>query len=356
MRQEFLIYGATGYTGGLIAREAARRGLRPVLAGRNRAALESLAAELELPLRIFGLDDPDVIIENIAGAALVLHCAGPFIHTWRAMTEACLAAGTHYVDLTGEVPVLEAIYALDGRARERGVVLLPGAGLDVVPSDCLALKLKEALPDADRLRLTLDPGRKQSRGTMKASIEAIPRGGAYRKDGILIWEKQLGAVRRLPIGAGRKSAMRIPWGDISSAYRSTGIPNIEVFVAGSAMEILFLRSLRPITPLLKHASVERLAMRIVDRFTRGPSADYRARARARFRGDVWNAAGEHRVASLTTPEGYALTTLTALEIVRRILRNGLSPGAHTPSEAFGSGFILEFPGMELTGPNPEVTS
>src|SRR6059058_4580809 len=145
----FLIYGANGYTGELIAREAVRRGHRPILAGRHAERIEPLAGELQCPWRVFDLLDA----KEVEGVALVLHCAGPFVHTSAPMVRACLAAGTHYLDITGEITVFESIMAIDAEARRRGVTLLPGVGFDVVPTDCLAAMLARRLPDADDLTL-----------------------------------------------------------------------------------------------------------------------------------------------------------------------------------------------------------
>src|SRR5436305_15188118 len=105
----WMIYGANGYTGELAAREAVARGLRPVLAGRNARAVAELALELGLDSRAFALDDPAAAAHGVAGMAAVLHCAGPFVRTSRPMVDACLAAGAHYLDITGEIAVFTAI-------------------------------------------------------------------------------------------------------------------------------------------------------------------------------------------------------------------------------------------------------
>ena len=105
----WLIYGANGYTGELAARLAKARGHRPILAGRSAGEVCALADALSLERRLFALDDPGRVDEALAGMSLVLHCAGPFSHTSQPMAEACLRAGLHYLDITGEGPVFGAL-------------------------------------------------------------------------------------------------------------------------------------------------------------------------------------------------------------------------------------------------------
>jgi short subunit dehydrogenase-like uncharacterized protein len=169
----WLLYGANGYTGGLIAREAARRGLSPTLAGRNEQEAARLAAELSLEHRTFGVADPPGLAQGITGHPAVLHCAGPFSHTVRRMVDACLRSGIHYLDITGEEDVLDSVAQRGAEAQAAKVMLLPGAGLDVVPSDCLAVHLKRRLPSATRLALAFQPSGPLSRGTALTVIEGM---------------------------------------------------------------------------------------------------------------------------------------------------------------------------------------
>src|SRR5687768_8923152 len=143
-----VLYGATGYTGRLIARLASTYDIRPILAGRNPDAVAALARELGFEHRVFSLDDDAALERALRGASAVLHCAGPFSLTSEPMANACLRTGVHYIDITGEIDVFEQLHARDAAARAAGMMLLPGAGFDVVPSDCLAAHLKRRLPSA----------------------------------------------------------------------------------------------------------------------------------------------------------------------------------------------------------------
>ncbi|HVR42130.1 MAG TPA: saccharopine dehydrogenase NADP-binding domain-containing protein [Thermoanaerobaculia bacterium] len=337
---EWMIYGANGFTGELIAREAAKRGMRPLLAGRNAEGVGRLAEELGLGHRAFPVRRPD-----LSDVRLVLHCAGPFVHTSAPMVDACLGAGAHYLDITGEISVFEAIYARDGDARAAGVALIPGVGFDVVPTDGLAAMLARQLPGASELRLAFSTSRGSaaSRGTKRTMIEGLAAGGAVRRDGRIVRVPLLFDVREIPFASGPRLAMTIPWGDVSSAFRTTGIPNIRVYSASSRRAIANVRRLSRVAPLLALRPLRRLAQRFVPRGS-GPSAEQRERGRVELWGCV-RRGSEERTASLSTPDGYALTVSAALAAVERALGEERIAGALTPSQAFGAEFITTLPGV-----------
>ena len=346
----WMIYGANGYTGELVAREAVRRGLAPILAGRDELAVTKLARELGLPFRVFGLGDPDEAEAALLAAPgkvdAVIHCAGPFLVTSAPMVAACLATGTHYLDITGELVVFERVLALGRKAREAGVLLLPGVGFDVVPSDCLAAQLGEALPDATELTLAFtSDGASWSRGTLKTMIESLPAAGAVRRDGRIVPVPIAHEVRQIEFGCGLRWAMTIPWGDVSTAYHTTGIPNIRVFSGAPPKAIRRLRQLSRLLPFAAWKPVKRLLQRAVDLKVTGPSAEARDHGRVHLWGEVRNAAGGTVTATLETPEAYHLTAVTAVTCLERVLAGGIEPGSWTPARAFGSRFILEIPGV-----------
>ena len=345
----WMIYGANGYTGELIAREAVARGLRPVLAGRNATAVTALAAELGLDSRAFSLDDPAGTARGIGGMAAVLHCAGPFVRTSKPMVEACLAAGAHYLDITGEIAVFEPILGRRGEdARRAGVALLPGVGFDVVPSDCLAARLARELPDATELTLAFaSDGGGISRGTLKTMIESLPAAGAVRRDGKIVPVPVAFDAREIDFGGalGKRWTMTIPWGDVATAFYSTGIPNIRVYTGTPPAAIRRARLFAPFLPLAGLKPVKRLLLRRVDRREPGPGPEARARARSFLWGEVKNASGATVTATLETPEGYRLTALSSVECARRAAAGLVPPGAWTPSKAFGAGYVTELPGV-----------
>ncbi|HEY0514839.1 MAG TPA: saccharopine dehydrogenase NADP-binding domain-containing protein [Thermoanaerobaculia bacterium] len=344
----WMIYGANGYTGELVAREAVRKGLAPILAGRNAESVGRLARELGLQSRAFPLDDPQATAAALYGVKAVLHCAGPFVHTSAPMVAACLATGAHYLDITGEIPVFEAVLARGETARKAGVALLPGVGFDVVPSDCLAARLARALPDATELALALYVGSGGfSRGTLKTMIESLPHAGAIRREGRIVPVPIAWDAREIDFGggAGRRWTTTIPWGDVSTAFHSTGIPNIRVYSGTPPRTIRRMKRLAPLLPLAGWGPVKRFAQRWVERKVTGPSAELRETGRVHLWGEAKNAAGQTVTSTLETPEGYRFTAIAAVESVERVLAGKVPPGAWTPSKAFGADFVTELPGV-----------
>jgi len=340
----WLLYGANGYSGELAARAAVERGLRPVLGGRSRAPLEALARELGLEYRVAAVDDPTALATALGGIELVLNCAGPFSATARAMIAACLAARAHYLDITGEVAVFEHAASLDAAARAAGVVLCPGVGFDVVPTDCVALALHEALPDATHLALGFDNASPVSRGTARTMVEGLAQGGSVRSDGRLVRVPLGYRERRIDFGAGEKLAMTIPWGDVSTAFRTTGIPNIEVYIPISPRRLRALRRLNYLRLLLALSPVQRLLKARVDRGSAGPDAALRARTPTAVWGEARAPGGAVRTARVTTANGYTVTTHAALGLVARLVAGGVAPGAQTPARIMGARYVETLPG------------
>jgi short subunit dehydrogenase-like uncharacterized protein len=344
----YLIYGANGYTGALIAREAVARGQRPVLAGRSADTVGALARQLGLEARVFGLDDPAAVSTGLDGMAAVLHCAGPFAHTARAMAEACLRRRVHYLDVTGEIVVFEGMAARNAESQRAGVMLLPGVGFDVVPSDCLAAHLKRRLPTATRLALGFQIAGGLSRGTATTMAENLHRGGAVRRGGVLTRVPAACKTRVIDFGRGPVTAMTIPWGDVSTAYHSTGIPDIEVYAGVPPLQRVLALASRHLGWLLGSKPVQRFFKRRIQARPPGPSDAERARGQSYLWGEVRDDARRRAVSRLRGPEGYTLTVLTALAIVERVLAGEAPPGFQTPSLAYGADFILTIPGMVRT--------
>ena len=342
-----LIYGANGYTGRLIARRAVERGLRPTLAGRNAEAVKSLAAELGLPAVCFSLQQPAQISEYLKGFSAVMHCAGPFSQTARQMMDACIATGADYLDITGEIDVILAGVQRSERAQAAGVALMPAVGFDVVPSDCLAAMLAEKLPGAKVLQLAFAGTGGLSAGTAKTMFESLPHGGKVRIDGEIRDVPTAWKTMEIPFRDGPRHCMTIPWGDVASAYYSTGIPNIEVYTAASRKQVARIRRFRFLLPLLGFSPIQKLAQRRIAKTVKGPSDEVRQNTQSSLWGRVSDDHGKSVSATLQTLSGYELTAVTAVAALQKVLAKEVPSGYSTASQAFGRDFILSFPKTDI---------
>jgi short subunit dehydrogenase-like uncharacterized protein len=341
----FMIYGANGYTGSLIAHEAVRRGMRPILAGRSPEVLANLAGSLGLEHRVFTLDSPDAVVEGLHDVHTLLNGAGPFSRTSRPLVDACLKAGTHYLDITGEAGIFEATAGREEEAKVAGIVLLPGVGFDVVPSDCLAAHLKRLLPTATHLSLAFQASARMSRGTALTVLEGLTDGGLVRENGVLKRVPAAWKTRLIDFGKGPAKAITIPWGDVATAFHSTGIPNIEVYMAAPWSIRVGARLSRYFGWLLNSQRVQSWMNRRIRRGPIGPTEEERRQNRCFLWGEATDGSGEKVTARLQTPDGYDLTIQTAVAAVARVLSDTVSPGFQTPALAFGPDFILEISGV-----------
>jgi len=343
----FLIYGSYGYSGQLIANLAVQRGLRPVLAGRDEKRLRAQAESLDLEFHAFSLEDTPSLYSALQEVEGVLHCAGPFVHTFRQMAEACLVTRRHYLDISGEIPGFEALAQMDDDAKRAEVMLLPGAGYDIVPTDCLAMHLKKRLLSATYLRLYIRGVRGGfSRGTARSAIENMHRGGMIRRNKKLVQVPPAWKVLEIDFGRGPVKVASIGWGDVSTAYHSTGIPNVQTYMAFPPIAIEALRSMRVIGPLLYTRPVRGLLKQALCLVRSGPTEEQRRNGFSLIVGEAFNDDGGSVSSKLRTPEGYSLTALATVEIMKRILSGDLKPGFQTPSLVYGPDFILGFEGVE----------
>lgn len=349
-RGRWLLYGAYGYTGQLVARRAHAAGVRPVLAGRDERRLAALATELDCEHRSVGLDDHDALVAALDGVELVAHCAGPFSHTSEPMVQACLEAGVHYLDITGEVAVLDAVLARDADARAAGVVLLPGAGFDVVPSDCLAAIAAEQLAGpVQSVELAFLARGGPSAGTARTGIEGLGEPPLRRRDGRLVPVRGDERRRCVEFVTGSVMSTAISWGDLATAHRSTGARDVIVHVA---MPRVAYAAMRALDAMLVIPGARALAPPLLDRAARrlaGPGEDALRDAGCELWVRVCGADGSSVERRMTTPNGYALTADSVLRVVQAIIAGDVQPGAHTPSTALGARFALTLDGVELHG-------
>ena len=340
----WMIYGATGYTGQLLVAEAVKRGHRPVLAGRSERKLLPLADRYHLDKVVVNLEDETALTRTVAGVEVLFHAAGPFSQTSRPMVRACLAAGTHYLDITGELPVLEQTLAQDEAARRRGVVLISGAGFDVVPTDCLAKYVADQIPDATHLETAIVTHNRPTAGTAQSALEILPAGIRVRRAGQLVDQPWGSGAKRIRFSCGERTVLPAPWGDVVTAYRTTGIPNITSYMAYPAALIPLLPWLAPVgQQLLAVKPFRHLVQRLAGVVAQGPSEAMRQTGRSYLWARAASPAGETAEAWLETVEAYHFTAIAGVRGVEKILAQRLA-GALTPALAFGADFVLEVEG------------
>lgn len=328
-----LIYGATGYTGSMVARHARATGLDIVIGGRDALALASLAHELDVPYRVFQVEGDDAA-RALTGVDAVLNCAGPFARTAEALMRACIATGVHYLDITAEIDVYRLAERLGPQAAAAGVMLLPGVGWDVVPTDCLALRLARQVEAPRSLRIALQVAGSMSRGSAASAAGIVAAGLMARVDGVLVQTPEAPG-RAFDFGQGPVECMPLSFGDLVTAWHSTSIGDIAMFVniTGSAFRSGDLADLPA-----------------------GPSAQERDAQRARAAVEVTGADDIVTRAVIETVNGYSYTPLVAVEAARRVGVGQWRSGFETPSRVFGADFAESIPGTHITDQLEQTSS
>lgn len=347
---KFLIYGAYGYTGQLIVEKASKESLDFDIAGRDQQKTEEMAATIDRKGLVFSLDKHDSIVEILKGYDCVIHCAGPFSKTAKPMIEACLEAKTHYIDITGEIEVFEMLKSLEDKAKQANIFILPGAGFDVVPTDCLAAALKKELPDATKLDLGFMSDSTFSRGTALTMAESLHQGGAIRENGKIRKVPNAYKSRTVERDGKTLSFVSIPWGDVSTAYHSTGIPNVTTFFGVHPKAIDKMRSMDSLKWIFGLKPVQYFIRKRIKKKITGPTEEQRANTRTWVWGEAVNDDGKSVFAEIETIEGYELTAHSVVNVMKKVTGKPLPSGFLTPSLAFGYDFILEIPDTELKFP------
>lgn len=347
MTSKALLYGATGYAGKLIAACAKNNGLELILAGRNQSLLAAQANQLGLDFRVFGLDNREAIERSLEDVTVVLNCAGPFAKTAKPLVDACLPTQTHYLDIAGEVPEFEALVARDREAKAAGIMLLPGVGFGVVPTDCLAVYLKQKLPTAKRLMLAYETQGGVSQGTANTVLPNLHQMGVVRENGKLIPARPAWKSCKIDLGAGSVTAVTNPWrADIVTAFHSTGIDNIEVYtVFPDPVRFLMEKSLS-LGWLFNSSLFQNALARLIKTLPQGPSEEERAKGKVGVMGVAEDETRQSVTARLEGPEAYDFTALAAVAVTKRVLQGEAKPGFQTPASVYGADFVLEIPGVK----------
>ncbi|MGL5939974.1 MAG: saccharopine dehydrogenase family protein [Waterburya sp.] len=344
MTAKVLLYGATGYVGQLIAQLAKRNALNLILAGRNQDSVTATANKLGLAFRVFDLNVSTNIERAIADVSVVLNCAGPFSFSSQPLVDACLKVGTHYTDIAGEVPEFQALVAQDAAAKAAGIMLLPGIGFGVVPTDCLAVYLKSQLPTANKLTLIYKTEGGVSQGTANTVLPNLHTRGVVREEGQLIPALAAEKSLRIDLGAGLVTAVTNPWrADLVTAYYSTKIPNIEVYTVFPFPLPMLMQTSRYLKWIFDSSLFQMGLKSLLKQLPPGPTAEARAKGKTWILGIVEDETGRQIKARLEGSEAYDLTALTAIAAIKRILQGQIKLGFQTPASVYGADFILEIP-------------
>ena len=260
------------------------------------------------------------------------------------MIDACLRATTHYFDITGELRVFEHAHSqdIDNAAKDAGILICPGIAFDVVPTDCLAKALIEELPDATELELGFEADMAISPGTARSMVEGIAQGTIARVDGELTNIPLI--VKNIDFGNGERQSMSVSWGDVSTAFYTTGIRNITVFWPASNADIRQVRMSSFLRPVLRLGRVQNFLKKQIDKRVSGPSEERRGRRQVLVWGQVRNAAGEQRTARVRTANVYTVTQLAPVAIIERLADGDVPTGSITPAKLLGKDFVSELPG------------
>jgi len=343
--RNWILYGAYGYTGRLIIEEALKEGERPVLAGRNYQKLIPLAKAVGLDYLIFDLTNPQVIQEKIKGYKTFFNAAGPFKYTSKPIVNACLKGGINYLDITGEIEVFKRNFSLHEKALIKKVAIISGVGFDVVPTDCMAAYVCNKITHPLYLELGISGMSGFSQGTLKTMVEKLEHGALIRRNGRLVSKSLGGIPKKIRFFDKETICYAISWGDLCTAYKTTGVPNITTYMSlpkyigylTGPLDII-------VRSLLRIKAIQKFAKLIIEKRVQGPNEYVRENSNSYIWAKARNERGESFESWLKTLEAYKLTAISAVKCVKKLKdpKNNII-GALTPALAFGEDFILEFP-------------
>jgi short subunit dehydrogenase-like uncharacterized protein len=337
--KRIMLYGATGFTAGLMIDALKSLPCELILAGRNANTVETLARKHTTTHTAFALDNLETTQRHLRGIDLVINCAGPFAQTALAIVNAALLTRTSYFDITGELSIFMRIHHHHDAAIAKGITLIPGLGFDIAPSDCLAALLARRVKNPSSLTLAIaTKNTRVSHGTLKTVVlESKNQVIARREDGIKNYD-DLSLSRDIVINGKPRHCMRAPLGDLFCAHLSTGISNIDTFVAIPKNLAKFSRLLPLLSKLGQNNFAHMLIERAIESLPNGPTLEQQQQGSAYIYGEVVGANGMTEKAVMKTKEPYVYTADLMVAGVRSWLDKGLHYGFLTPSQAFGAQF------------------
>jgi short subunit dehydrogenase-like uncharacterized protein len=340
-----LVYGGNGYTARLLLSRLQDLQIEATVAGRNPARVAAVAEELGLPQRAFPLEDAALLDRTLDDVDVLVNAAGPFVGTAQPLVEACLRKRIDYLDLCGELGPLDQALSRDAAARESNVMLLPGIGFDVVPSDCLAVHVAQRLPDATALTLSVSPSNFLSHGSATTLAEHAGVPVQIRKHGALEAMRWRMQMRWVDFGAGARPTVAVSWGDLVTAFHSTRIRNIEVYFEATAFRWAAVAANQYCGWLLNAPGNRSWLKAFAELIPGGPNERQRHAERSVIVAEARR--GSELVRSrLRTPDAYGFTAEAGAQVIQRVLQGARRPGFQTPAGLFGPDFVLSLCGVE----------
>jgi short subunit dehydrogenase-like uncharacterized protein len=344
MRRRILIYGATGYTGRLIAERARNSRCAAIVAGRTASLVQTLASTLGVSARVVALDEPDALDQALGDICVVINAASPFAQTARPIIEACLRTRTHYLDIAGELPAFQDAHSYDDAARECGVMIMPGVGLGIVASDCLAMHVAALVPNAKYLRIGLARPDLISRGSLRTVLAMADSHVSVRRNGRLISLPAGRLQRAFDYGDGERQSVSVSWADIFTAYYSTGIRNIEAYIQADLPSRTLYQLTVGIADALRYPPIQRFLSVAAEAWPEGPSALQRRDEMCIIVAEAEDSWRRRRCARLKTLDGYSFTAQASMAIAKRVVLGEFIPGFQTPGKLYGANFVLGLEG------------
>jgi short subunit dehydrogenase-like uncharacterized protein len=338
------VYGATGYTGKLVAAELARRGANFRLAGRGAAKLHALAEDVGAPRTLaVGLDDEAGLRELLDPCAVVIACAGPFQEHGEPVLAAAAATGTHYVDTTGEQPFMRKVFDEYGRRfSDAGAAAVTAMGFDYVPGDMIASLTAAGMGSLDRITLAYwVRGFGASRGTIASALGMIDGGDFEWRDGGLRPASQAVSRGQWDFGPpiGRQRMARYPAGEQITVPRHVDTREVRTVLTASTVAphprlAVATPLLMPAVQLASRTPLRRAMAAVVARLPEGPAAEDRRRARFEIDCEAVAGSGTRR-GRIRGRDVYGLTACTTVEAALRMAAPEYErTGALAPSQAF----------------------
>jgi short subunit dehydrogenase-like uncharacterized protein len=356
MRRRVLIYGATGYTGRLIAERLRYARVHSVVAGRTPQRVQAAAAEFNVAGRVMKADEPNALDEALGDIDVLINAASPFALTAPALIESCLRTKTHYLDVTGELPVFRTVFRYDEAARKRGIMIMPGAGLGVVASDCLAMHVAALVPNAKYLRMAVLRPDSFSRGTFRSALALANSRVTIRRNGRLMSVPVGQLQRTFDFGDGEKESVAVSWADVFTAYYSTGIRNIEAYFEASFASRALYQLGAGIADTMQLAPARTLIDAVTSVLPEGPHEVRRRTERSVLVCEAEDSWRQRRCVRLTTPDGYSFTAEAATAIAQRILRGDFVSGFQTPAKVYGADLVLNLEGTDRQELQPRFSA